>query len=556
MFTAASLERPEAPEPHDAHGVPVSAGQAALAHERSLIAKNKAGRPGSIRRSLFGAAYLLIGVAVWWWLTTHHFAGTEHSQPSALPPVAALTTEKEEIVVLPSSAQVAANIGLSTVERRPLRDHLTVPGRLDYDARHLLDYASPVDGIVSRVFVRIRQAVAAGDSLAEVSSPDVGLARDDVRKCEDTWAIEKKASQWADTIADNVTSLLKLLPDEPSIAVIDEQFKNQVLGAYREKIVSAYSRLLYVEKVNKSTQSLSQGGVLSGRIVEERLSNQEVAKANFAAACEESLFLTHQDSARAKASLEQADRRLQISKQHLRALVGSRTEGDASVAGSTGELPPDSPGEVYDISSLVMRTPFAGIVEDVFLVAGQRVRTGDKLFVVADTSTLWVRAQIHERQWTAVEVSDGQSVRVTVPGADVHQTTARINHVGATVEADSRSVPLIAELSNDDAHYKPGMFVWVDLPQGEIRDALSVPASAVMRHEGKAFVFVAEGNDRFRRQTIGIGVENGDYAEVVSGLTAGQDVVSKGAFVLKSELLLEGDEDLTKAAQPPGVASP
>jgi len=175
---------------------------------------------------------------------------------------------------------------------------------------------------------------------------------------------------------------------------------------------------------------------------------------------------------------------------------------------------------------------------------------------VADTSTLWVRAQIHERQWTAVEVSDGQSVRVTVPGADVHQTVARINHVGATVEADSRSVPLIAELANDDAHYKPGMFVWVDLPQGKIRDTLSVPTSAVMRHEGKAFVFVADGNGRFRRQTIEIGVESGEYAEVVSGLTAGQEVVSKGAFVLKSELLLEGDEELRKTARPLGVASP
>ena len=530
-------------------------GQPSLAREHSLSGKKEGGRFGFIRRSLFGTVCLLVGVAAWWWLTTHHFAGTEHLQPSPRPPVTVSQAEKDEVVVMGSSAQVAASIGLSTVERRPLRDHITVPGRLDYDARHLLDYASPVDGIVSRVFVRMRQGVVAGDSLAEVSSPDVGLARDDVRKCEDTWAIEKKASDWADTIANNVASLLKLLLGNPTITEIEEQFKDRVLGAYREKIISAYSRLLYVEKVNKSTQLLSEGGVLSGRIVEERLSNQEVAKANFAAACEESLFLTRQDSARAEASLEQADRRVQISKQHLRTLVGSRMDG-ASIAGSAGELPPDSPGEVYDISSLVMRTPFAGIVEDVFLVAGQRVRTGDKLFVVADTSTLWVRAQIHERQWTAVEVSDGQSVRVTVPGADVHQTVARINHVGATVEADSRSVPLIAELANDDAHYKPGMFVWVDLPQGEIRDTLSVPTSAVMRHEGKAFVFVADGNGRFRRQTIEIGVESGEYAEVLSGLTVGQEVVSKGAFVLKSELLLEGDEELSKTARPPGVASP
>ena len=206
------------------------------------------------------------------------------------------------------------------------------------------------------------------------------------------------------------------------------------------------------------------------------------------------------------------------------------------------ELPPDSPEGVYDISSLVLRTPFDGLVEDIFVARGERVRAGDRLFVVADTSTLWVRAQIHERQWTMVEVSEGQEVRVNVPGAGEHHTTARINHVGATVEAESRSVPLVAELKNDDAHYKPGMFVWVDLPQGELREALAVPAAAIVRHEGKAFVFVSETAGRFRRVNIETGITSDDLVEVKKGLQAGQQVVSRGAFLLKSELLLE-DED-------------
>ena len=162
---------------------------------------------------------------------------------------------------------------------------------------------------------------------------------------------------------------------------------------------------------------------------------------------------------------------------------------------------------------------------------------------MADTTVLWVRAQIHERQWTAVDVSAGQSVRVVVPGADVHETTAVVNHVGATVEADSRSVALVAELTNNDAHYKPGMFVWVDLPQGDLREVLAVPTSAVMRHEGKSFVFVPDGAERFRRVGVTTGIESGDFVEVTRGLTVGQQVVSRGAFVLKSELLLEKETE-------------
>jgi RND family efflux transporter MFP subunit len=426
-----------------------------------------------------------------------------------------------------------------------MRDQLTVPGRIDYDSRRRLDYASPVDGIVSRVFVQVRQKVAKGDPLAELSSPDVGAARDEVRRREDDRRIEQKAADWATTIADNVEALLDTLASHPPLADVEKQFEQRVLGSYREKILGSYSRLIYVEKVSAGTKSLGEGGVLSGRIVEERASNLEVAKANFTAACEEARFLTRQDRDRARATLEQADRLVQISRENLRTLVGSRLEASPD-ADET-----ESPGETGSLSSLVLRTPFDGIVEDVFVTRGERARVGDRMFVVADTSMLWVRAQIHERQWTAVEVGEGQSVRVVVPGADTHEATAVVNHVGATVEAESRSVPLVAELTNDDAHFKPGMFVWVDLPQGKPRDALAVPAAAVMRHEGKAFVFVPEGeaaptrpgDTRFRRVGVTTGISDGDAVEVTGGLAAGDRVVARGAFVLKSELLLEQEAE-------------
>ena len=506
---------------------------------------------GGLLRRLSGLGFLALGGLAWWWLATHHFGGVaDHagadvaaggdaaSEQTAGGAKASAGGGIPALVSLPAAAQKAADIGLATAEIRSLREHLTVPGRIDYDARHRLDYASPVDGIVSQVLVQVRQKVSKGDALAELSSPDVGMARDEVRRREDNRMIEKKAADWATTIADNVESLLDSLVGHPPLAAIENQFQDRVLGAYREKILGSYSRLIYVEKVSAGTKSLGEGGVLSGRIIEERASNLEVAKANFTAACEEARFLTRQDRDRARAALEQADRLVQISRENLRTLVGSRLEADPA-----GEEDAESPGDSNSLSSLVLRTPFDGVVEDVFIARGERARVGDRLFVVADTSVLWVRAQIHERQWTAIEVAEGQAVRVVVPGADVHETNAVVNHVGATVEAESRSVPLVAELKNTDAHYKPGMFVWVDLPQGESREVLAVPVSAVMKHEGKSFVFVPDGTDRFRRVGVTTGIESGDFVEVIRGLTVGQQVVSRGAFVLKSELLLEKEAE-------------
>jgi cobalt-zinc-cadmium efflux system membrane fusion protein len=500
-----------------------------------------AGR-GRLRRSLVGLAFLLAGIAAWWWLATHHLSGV-HDPVADSGRTPAAPEPGSSMVVTLAPASGGNEIETVPVETLQLRDHLTVPGRLDYDARHRLDYESPVSGIVSQVFVQVRQTVKKGASLAAVSSPEVGMARDEVRKREDDRQIEKKAADWADTIADNVAALLEMLANHPPLETIERQFQDRVLGSYREKILAAYSRLLFVEKVDASTKQLGEGGVLSGRIIEERTSNLEVAKANFAAACEEARFLTRQERDRARAALAQADRLVQISKENLRTLVGSKLDADVGGQGAAGGVA-DADGEegreaAGGLSALVLRTPFDGIVEDIFVARGERVQAGDRLFVVADNTTLWVRAQIHERQWTTVEVAEGQEVRVNVPGAADHDTTARINHVGATVEADSRSVPLVAELKNDDAHYKPGMFVWVDLPQGQMRSALAVPEAAVLRHENVAFVFVKEGDGRYRRVDIEPGITGNGFIEVKKGLELGQQVVSRGAFLLKSELLLE-----------------
>ena len=494
-------------------------------------------------RSLGGLAFLVAGGLAWWWLATHHFGGGQDEHAAAGS--AAAPDAADEVVSLPASAN--ADVSVVKVERVPLRDHVTVPGRIDYDARRQIDYASPVDGIVLQVSVQARQRVQAGDPLLEISSRDVGLARNDVRKCMADLEIAEKAATWATTIQQNVEGMLATLESHPPLDDVEKRFGREILGTYREKIIGGYSKLLQAEKVRASTSSLETGGVLSGRIVEERQSNLEVAREHFRAECEAARFMTRQDRDRSTAEREQAERVLEISREHLRALVGnSATEGTDG----------DGAGE-ESLSTIVLRAPIDGLVEDIFVARGERVEPGKRMFVIADTSTLWVRALIHERQWTAVEVTTGQTVKVTVPGAAVHETTARVNHVGATVEAESKSVPLVAELDNDDAHYKPGMFVWVDLPQGDLRETLAVPAAAVMRHEGKAFVFVPEGTDRYRRRDVRTGVETDTQVEVTRGLDAGEMVVSRGAFLLKSRLLLEKETEAPGATEtPPAAARP
>lgn len=513
-------------------------------HGGSETSRPRSRLEGSVRAASVVAVLSCLGLA-WWWLATHHFAGGGHDEPGGPADHAEPAAAVAETVRLPEGTEVA----VVAVGAMPLQDVLTVPGRIDYDARRQVDYLAPVDGIATSVSAVVRQEVARGDVLAELSSREVGMARDEVDACDDRRRIAAEASEWAATIAGNVELLLAMLERRPSLEGVQQDFATRPLGETRERVLGAYSALLHAEKVSAGTRALVEGGLLSGRIVEERQANLESALARFRAACEEARFGTRQAQRKAEADLRQAERMLEIAREHLLALVGT-TSGKDGGSGSSGVTAPpkdalpsgeaSSPDDADDtLSTLDLRSPIAGVVEDVFVARGERVEAGQRLFVVADTSTLWVRAQIHERQWTAVEVAPGQEVRVVVPGAGEHETRARISHVGSVVEEESRSVPLVAVLEGNDIHYKPGMFVWVDLPQGPPRERIVVPAEAVMRHEGRSFVFVPSGENAYARREVRTGIETDGKVEIVEGLSAGESVVARGAFVLKSRLLIE-----------------
>jgi cobalt-zinc-cadmium efflux system membrane fusion protein len=87
------------------------------------------------------------------------------------------------------------------------------------------------------------------------------------------------------------------------------------------------------------------------------------------------------------------------------------------------------------------------------------------------------------------------------------------------------------------------MFAWVSVPFGTSRRGLVVPVSAIQRHESETFVFVQDGPHAFRRVNVETGMATAEYVEIKQGLEAEETVVDQGAFYLKSELLLEREED-------------
>ena len=267
--------------------------------------------------------------------------------------------------------------------------------------------------------------------------------------------------------------------------------------------------------------------VISGRELRERQAALQQAAAAFHGEAEQILFEAGQQRKTDRAAVADAERKLAITKDKIAALLGP-----------VGLDEPESSS-----SRLVLTAPFAGRVEDIHLVPAERVDRSEVLLTIADPDQLWIAAEVAELRLPQLNLQVGQEVIVRQPSQPSESWRGKIRFVGASVDPQTRTVPVVIDLANPDRKLRPGMFVWADLPFMNSKDALAVPNSALARHEQETFVFIEVGPRKYRRVDVEVLTETPEWTEVTGpGLSAGVNVVDGGVFYLKSELLLESDE--------------
>jgi membrane fusion protein, heavy metal efflux system len=497
-----------------------------LKHALATLSRRRWSAARGDPTSLAAVAILAVAiVAILVWAAWSFVASGVAVEPVE-PPVAA---DAATHVRLSGAKLAAADLHASYAEYRELQETRRVPGTIGYNKARRLEVKMPVAGVVKQILARPGQAVKGGDRLAILTSTEVGLARDAVAKAEADAELARKESEWATQIAAHLEELLAALGARPAVEDVEKTFHDKILGNHREGVFSAYSKLLLAEKTSQSTDAVSQGGAISGLVVRERRSAREVAAAAFLSVSEQSRFEASQARARAQASLAHAERLVAVNRQNLAVLLGPF----AKIAPSSDDR---------DICELILRAPVTGLIEDRFVAEGTQIVPSQPLFAIANTDTLWVSAQIYEREWAALGESKVEELVVESPAVPGAKVPAKMLFVSVSASPVTRAVPLVAELSNADGRFKPGMFAWVHVPVGGPHKGLSVPVSAVTRHEQRPFVFVEERPGTYRKVDVGLGFETPDYVEVTQGLKPGEKVIDRGVFVLKSELLLQGEK--------------
>jgi multidrug efflux pump subunit AcrA (membrane-fusion protein) len=182
--------------------------------------------------------------------------------------------------------------------------------------------------------------------------------------------------------------------------------------------------------------------------------------------------------------------------------------------------------------TLTLHAPFTGIVIEKNVVAGQAIESGERLFTIADLSRVWVEAELREAD--AGWIREGSEAVVDLGAFPGRPINGRVEYVYPTFQADARTLKVRIAIPNPQREIKPGMFATVQLSTF-VREALTIPMSAVVRTGERSIVFVDMGGGEIMPHEVEIGRVAGDHAEVLGGLAPGQRVITSAQFLLDSE---------------------
>ena len=197
--------------------------------------------------------------------------------------------------------------------------------------------------------------------------------------------------------------------------------------------------------------------------------------------------------------------------------------------------------------------PAGGVISELMVRAGMTVAPGMTLARINGLGTVWLEAALPEAQAAAIQ--PGQVVEARFPALPGEVVKGRVAAILPEGNRETRTLRLRIELPNPKQRLKAGLFAQVSL-QGAQRPALVVPAEAVIRTGKRNLVYLSEPGGRYRPVEVEIGEQAGDRIVIRSGLSAGQQVVASGQFLIDSEASLQGVLARAPAAAVAAPAAP
>jgi RND family efflux transporter MFP subunit len=211
--------------------------------------------------------------------------------------------------------------------------------------------------------------------------------------------------------------------------------------------------------------------------------------------------------------LHEAEIRLQAAREALAGLAGAGT----GATDSTGKLP--------------IRAPIDGVVASRRIVPGSRVAPGELLFSIVDPSVVWLEAHVPVAR--AARLGTATSATFRLEGGERTYRVRRTVSVGSVVDSLTRTLLVLYEAANPDGTIRVGASASVAIGTGTQVRGVVVPSSAILDEGGRPICYVQIAGERFEKRDLTLGGNDGTHAVVLSGVGAGERVVTGAAYQVR-----------------------
>jgi cobalt-zinc-cadmium efflux system membrane fusion protein len=339
----------------------------------------------------------------------------------------------------------------------------------------------------------------------------------------------------AQPIEGAITATGKILVTEDRTASIGPVHEGRIVKLYagQGSFVSKGQKLADLESADIDE---AEAEYLKALADYENARRNSAAEVKFAQATYDRIKLLVQKEITARKNLEQAEHDLEVAKATEANAIAS---GKVAVSNARRHLlllglkdpAIDLLARKQNLVSsvFVLTAPISGIVVERNGTIGATVGTDANLFKIIDLSSVWIDANVFEKDLERVRL--GQAVKVTIPAFPESTFYGRVTLISSVVDPETRTVKVRTEVANADGRLKPDMFASVQIITAAKITAISIPLSAVLDDGGRSVVFVADGGE-YKKKDVTLGLKSEDRVEIVEGLSEGDKVVVKGNYLL------------------------
>ncbi len=425
-----------------------------------------------------------------------------------------------------SDETIAEKAGIATdaARARRLSSVIECPAEVDFDQTRLARVAPRAGGVVREAAIEIGAFVAVGDLLAVIDSPALGQAKSRFIRMRESYLLAQSDYKRVQTINHGVQRMLSICKASSSAEEVGHALVEVRVGEAKSRLLRAHSALRLARATLDREVTLREKGLSSEQSHEAARSNLASAEADFRATREAIAFVGERDRLAAERDLKVAKSDAEAIERELQ-ILGVGDEQLAALGTESGRT----------LSRYELRSPVAGRVVQRRAVVGEFVEERDALYVVADLFTMWLTMDVDERD--LMQVSVGLPVLLTVDGLPGSSFEGRMARVSSAVDDRTRTVKVRADLPNDRGLLRANMFGLARIIVHDDDEVLSVPAGAVQTDGCCQLVFVQKENTLFEPRKVTLGASASGHVEILDGLTLGEQVVTTGSFLMKTEIL-------------------